>query len=133
MHSEPSQPYSVVNSASSARLRMCVCASISMARPYPRIRSRTRINHLKRTGECYALRPRIAPRTDIPIWVLATRPKTLELAGRIADGVILLAELHVGHLAEDPDAADMAKIVATSAELLEFLAEDGAVVIPEDA
>lgn len=65
--------------------------------------------------------------------MLATRPKTLELAGRIADGVILLAELHVGHLAEDPDAADTAKIVATSAELLEFLAKDGAVAIPEDA
>ena len=31
---------------------------------------------------------------DIPIWVSATGPKTLELAGRVADGVILLAGLH---------------------------------------
>src|ERR1700761_2641227 len=31
MHSEPSRPYSVVNSASSARLRMWVWASISTA------------------------------------------------------------------------------------------------------
>jgi nucleoside-diphosphate-sugar epimerase len=61
---------------------------------------------------------------------LATGPKTLELAGRVADGVILLAELHVGHLAEDADAADMAKIVATTAELLESLAKDGVVVNP---
>jgi nucleoside-diphosphate-sugar epimerase len=61
---------------------------------------------------------------------LATGPKALELAGRVADGVILLAELHVGHLAEDADAADMAKIVATTAELLESLAKDGVVVNP---
>jgi 5,10-methylenetetrahydromethanopterin reductase len=31
---------------------------------------------------------------DIPVWVSATGPKTLELAGRVADGVILLAGLH---------------------------------------
>jgi choline dehydrogenase len=42
-------------------------------------------------------------------------------------------ELHVGHLAQDADAADMAEIVATTAELLESLAKDGVVVIPEDA
>jgi choline dehydrogenase len=42
-------------------------------------------------------------------------------------------ELHVGHLAADADAADMAEIVATTAELLESLAKDGAVVLPEDA
>jgi choline dehydrogenase len=42
-------------------------------------------------------------------------------------------ELHVGHLAEDADAADLAEIVATTAELLESLAKDGVVVIPEDA
>jgi 5,10-methylenetetrahydromethanopterin reductase len=30
----------------------------------------------------------------IPVWVSATGPKTLELAGRVADGVILLAGLH---------------------------------------
>jgi 5,10-methylenetetrahydromethanopterin reductase len=30
----------------------------------------------------------------IPVWVSATGPRTLELAGRIADGVILLAGLH---------------------------------------
>ena len=65
--------------------------------------------------------------------MLATGPKTLELAGRVADGVILLAELHVGHLAEDANAADMAKIVATTAELLESLAKDGVVAIGEDA
>jgi len=41
--------------------------------------------------------------------------------------------LHVGHLAEDADAADMAEIVATTAELLESLAKDGVVAIPEDA
>jgi 5,10-methylenetetrahydromethanopterin reductase len=32
--------------------------------------------------------------SEIPIWVSATGPKTLELAGRVADGVILLACLH---------------------------------------
>jgi choline dehydrogenase len=42
-------------------------------------------------------------------------------------------ELHVGHLAQDADAADLAGIVATTAELLESLAKDGVVVIPEDA
>ena len=31
---------------------------------------------------------------DIPVWVSATGPRTLELAGRVADGVILLAGLH---------------------------------------
>ena len=42
-------------------------------------------------------------------------------------------ELHVGHLTEDADAADMAGIVATTAELLESLAKDGVVAVPEDA
>ena len=42
-------------------------------------------------------------------------------------------ELHVGHLAEDADAADMAEIVAVTAELIESLAKDGVVTIPEDA
>lgn len=37
---------------------------------------------------------RFAPVPGIPIWVSATGPKTLELAGRVADGVILLAGLH---------------------------------------
>ncbi len=41
--------------------------------------------------------------------------------------------LHVGHLAEDADAADLAEIVATTAELLESLAKDGVVVILQDA
>jgi choline dehydrogenase len=42
-------------------------------------------------------------------------------------------ELHVGHLAQDADAADMAEIVATTAELLESLAKDGLITIGEDA
>ncbi|HVI38626.1 MAG TPA: GMC family oxidoreductase, partial [Gaiellales bacterium] len=42
-------------------------------------------------------------------------------------------ELHVGHLAADADAADMAEIVATTAELLESLAKDGLITIGEDA
>ena len=37
---------------------------------------------------------RFAPAPGIPIWVSATGPKTLEMAGRVADGVILLAGLH---------------------------------------
>jgi 5,10-methylenetetrahydromethanopterin reductase len=37
---------------------------------------------------------RDAGRTDIPIYMSASGPKTLELAGRVADGVILLAGLH---------------------------------------
>ncbi len=37
---------------------------------------------------------RFPPAVDIPVWVSATGPRTLELAGRIADGVILLAGLH---------------------------------------
>lgn len=32
--------------------------------------------------------------TDIPVYISASGPKTLELAGRIADGVVLLAGLH---------------------------------------
>ena len=32
--------------------------------------------------------------TPIPLWVSATGPRTLELAGRVADGIILLAGLH---------------------------------------
>ncbi|WP_420112350.1 LLM class flavin-dependent oxidoreductase [Pseudactinotalea sp.] len=37
---------------------------------------------------------RFTPRADIPVWISASGPKTLELAGRVADGVILLAGLH---------------------------------------
>ncbi len=37
---------------------------------------------------------RFPPGPDIPVWVSATGPRTLELAGRVADGVILLAGLH---------------------------------------
>jgi 5,10-methylenetetrahydromethanopterin reductase len=37
---------------------------------------------------------RFPPRIDIPVYVSATGPRTLELAGRVADGVILLAGLH---------------------------------------
>ncbi|MBM9468688.1 LLM class flavin-dependent oxidoreductase [Nakamurella leprariae] len=32
--------------------------------------------------------------TEIPVWISASGPKTLELAGRVADGVVLLAGLH---------------------------------------
>jgi choline dehydrogenase len=42
-------------------------------------------------------------------------------------------ELHVGHLAQDADAAAMAEIVAATAEMLESLAKDGVVAIPQDA
>jgi choline dehydrogenase len=41
--------------------------------------------------------------------------------------------IDVGHLAEDADAADMAEIVATTAGLLESLAADGLVKIPDHA
>jgi 5,10-methylenetetrahydromethanopterin reductase len=37
---------------------------------------------------------RFPPTLDIPVYLSATGPRTLELAGRIADGVILLAGLH---------------------------------------
>jgi 5,10-methylenetetrahydromethanopterin reductase len=37
---------------------------------------------------------RFPPGIDIPVFISATGPRTLELAGRIADGVILLAGLH---------------------------------------
>jgi 5,10-methylenetetrahydromethanopterin reductase len=37
---------------------------------------------------------RFPPAEDIPVWVSATGPKTLEMAGRVADGVILLVGLH---------------------------------------
>jgi 5,10-methylenetetrahydromethanopterin reductase len=37
---------------------------------------------------------RFPPGTDIPVYVAATGPRMLELAGRIADGVLLLAGLH---------------------------------------
>jgi len=36
---------------------------------------------------------RLAARADIPVFVSASGPRTLELAGRVADGVILLAGL----------------------------------------
>ncbi len=54
--------------------------------------------HISVQAEAFAFNDahyRFAPTAhDIPIWVSATGPKTLELAGRIADGVILLAGLH---------------------------------------
>jgi 5,10-methylenetetrahydromethanopterin reductase len=53
--------------------------------------------HVTAQGSSFALDDahyRFAPVPDIPIWVSATGPKTLELAGRVADGVILLAGLH---------------------------------------
>lgn len=37
---------------------------------------------------------RFPTRADIPVYISASGPKTLELAGRVADGVILLAGLH---------------------------------------
>ncbi|GAA4543862.1 LLM class flavin-dependent oxidoreductase [Pseudonocardia xishanensis] len=37
---------------------------------------------------------RFPARPDIPVYISASGPKTLELAGRVADGVILLAGLH---------------------------------------
>lgn len=37
---------------------------------------------------------RLETREDIPVYISASGPKTLELAGRIADGVILLCGLH---------------------------------------
>ncbi|GLY30968.1 LLM class flavin-dependent oxidoreductase [Kineosporia sp. NBRC 101731] len=37
---------------------------------------------------------RYTSRPDIPVYISASGPKTLELSGRIADGVILLAGLH---------------------------------------
>jgi len=37
---------------------------------------------------------RLETRADIPVYLSASGPKTLELAGRIADGVILLCGLH---------------------------------------
>jgi 5,10-methylenetetrahydromethanopterin reductase len=48
-------------------------------------------------GPGFALRDahyRFPPKLDIPVYLSATGPRTLELAGRIADGVILLAGLH---------------------------------------
>jgi choline dehydrogenase len=41
--------------------------------------------------------------------------------------------INVGHLAEDADAANMAEIVATTAELLEALAKEGVLTIPDRA
>jgi 5,10-methylenetetrahydromethanopterin reductase len=37
---------------------------------------------------------RFSSRPDIPVYISASGPRTLELAGRIADGVVLLAGLH---------------------------------------
>jgi 5,10-methylenetetrahydromethanopterin reductase len=53
--------------------------------------------HVTAQGTSFALDDahyRFAPVPAIPVWVSATGPKTLELAGRVADGVILLAGLH---------------------------------------
>jgi 5,10-methylenetetrahydromethanopterin reductase len=44
---------------------------------------------------------RFPARPDIPVYISASGPRTLELAGRVADGVILLAGLH-------PDGIDYA-------------------------
>lgn len=55
---------------------------------------------------------RFPARADIPVFVSASGPKTLELAGRIADGVILLVGLFpealdwaISHVARGADAA----------------------------
>jgi 5,10-methylenetetrahydromethanopterin reductase len=53
--------------------------------------------HVTAQGSSFALdgaHYRFAAVPGIPIWVSATGPRTLELAGRVADGVILLAGLH---------------------------------------
>jgi choline dehydrogenase len=42
-------------------------------------------------------------------------------------------QISVGHLTEDADAANMAEIVATTAELLEALAKEGVLTIPDRA
>ena len=51
-------------------------------------------------------------RADIPVWLSASGPKTLELAGRIADGVLMLVGLFpeavewaVGHVRRGAEAA----------------------------
>ncbi len=55
---------------------------------------------------------RLETRPDIPVYLSASGPKTLELAGRIADGVILLCGLHpeglqwaIDHIDRGVDAA----------------------------
>lgn len=55
---------------------------------------------------------RLESRADLPVYVSASGPKTLELAGRIADGVILLGGLHpeglqwaIDHIDRGVDAA----------------------------
>ena len=92
-------------------------------------------------------RPRGAPGgRDLPLADAALRPDLPAGPGVVhgrADGAAqpgpVRAEARtargcdVGHLAEDADAANMAEIVATTAELLESLAKEGVLTIPDDA
>lgn len=76
------------------------------SKPATLARLESSIDSIRRlwTGETFSLEGpgytlsdahlRDAGRTDIPIYMSASGPKTLELAGRVADGVILLAGLH---------------------------------------
>jgi 5,10-methylenetetrahydromethanopterin reductase len=53
--------------------------------------------HTDSDGPGFALNDahyRFPPGADIPVYISASGPRTLELAGRVADGVILLAGLH---------------------------------------
>lgn len=53
--------------------------------------------HVTMEGEGFRLQDahlRFPSRPDIPVYISASGPRTLELAGRVADGVILLAGLH---------------------------------------
>ena len=79
---------------------------------------------------------RFAPIPDIPIWVSATGPKTLELAGRVADGVILLAGLHpdgirfaLGHIDRGAEQAGRARPAVTGLAYGALADEDAAAAV----
>jgi choline dehydrogenase len=70
-----------------------------------------------------------SPRTRVSFTAALMAPRSRGRFELGPDG----PRLHVGHLAQDADAQNMAQIVATTAELLESLAKDGAIMIGADA
>jgi choline dehydrogenase len=70
-----------------------------------------------------------SPRTRVSFTAALMAPRSRGRFELGPDG----PRLHVGHLAQDADAQNMAQIVATTAELLESLAKDGVITIGDDA
>jgi choline dehydrogenase len=71
----------------------------------------------------------VSPPTRVSFTAALMAPRSRGRFGLGPDG----PRVEVGHLAEEADAANMAEIVATTAGLLESLAKEGVVTVPDDA